>query len=469
MRHPVRLFFLVSSFLFLVSCATYYQRQEAFNALLLKGDLEKADEQLAKDKKAPEGRNKMLYNLNRGTINWMLGKSALSNDFFNKADLIAEDYQKTAANTALTFITNPMAAEYKPEDFEVVLLHYYKAINWLNLGNYENALVECRRLNINLNALNDKYPTRKNRYKVDAFGLNLMGMVYDASGDYNNAFICYRNAIEAYENNYDTLFNLKAPLQLKKDLIRAAYRTGFKDDAQRYEQQYQLKNEAADPAKGELLFFWNNGLGPVKGENSINFTILPGQDGLVTFANEEYGINFPFYLPANEKNKQSSLADLKFMRVAFPKYIERPTYYRSASLESNGKTMVLEEAEDINQIAFKCLSDRMLRELGQSLLRLASKKAAEYAVRSQNQDLGALVGVVNAVTEKADTRNWQTLPYSISYTRMALPEGMQTVTLKAKAYDKRTQKEQNFQFAIQRGKTVFHAFQSLETLPITVY
>ncbi len=465
MKQNIRTFSAFITILFLVSCATYYQRQESFNALLLKGDLEQADATMAKDKKAPNGRNRLLYNLNRGSVNWMLGKSVESNTFFNQADIIAEDYQKTAASTALTYISNPMMAEYKPEDFEVVLIHYYKAINWLNLGNYENALVECRRLNIRLNALNDKYPTRRNRYKVDAFGLNLMGMVYDASGDYNNAFISYRNAVEAYETNYDTLFNVKAPIQLKKDLIRAAYRTGFRQEAEGYEKKYNLKYEATEATKGELVFFWNNGLGPIKGENSINFTILPGQQGLVTFVNQEYGINFPFYLPPSEKNNQSALAELKFMRVAFPKYIERPTYYRSAAITTNGAEYTLEKAEDINQIAFKCLRDRMLRELGQSILRLATKKAAEYAVRRENQDLGAVVGIVNAITEKADTRNWQTLPYSISYTRVTLPEGQQNITLKTKAFDNRTQREYPFQFAIKRGKTVFQAFQSLESLP----
>ena len=38
-----------------------------------------------------------------------------------------------------------------------------------------------------------------------------MGMIYDASGDKNNAFIAYRNAYEAYENSYGKLFNINTP------------------------------------------------------------------------------------------------------------------------------------------------------------------------------------------------------------------------------------------------------------------
>lgn len=453
---------LLLCLLALGACATYYQKQEAFNTLLYKGDLAKADEVLAKDKKGPQSRNRFLYNVNRGTVNWMLGKTTESNQFFQAADLIAEDYRKSNTDVAAGLLVNPMLAEYKPEDFEAVLLHYYKTINWLNAGNYENAMVECRRMNIQLNEINDKYPAkRKNRYKSDAFGYTLMGLTYDAAGEYNNAFISYRNAIETYENLYDTLFLVKVPLQLKKDLIRSAYRSGFRTDGEFYEKKYGIKYEEVSKEQGELVFFWNNGFGPVKGESSINFTILPGENGLVTFVNEELALNFAFYLPAAERNKQSALADLKFMRIAFPKYIERPLYYAGATLSRNGKDVrPLELAENVNSIAFQCLKDRMLRELGQSLLRLASKKAVEYAARSQNQDLGAVVGIANALTEKADTRNWQTLPYAIYYTRMALPTGQQSVQLSTKGRGSQTH---SFSYNIQAGKTVFQGFQSLET------
>ena len=38
----------------------------------------------------------------------------------------------------------------------------------------------------------------------------------------------------------------------------------------------------------------------------------------------------------------------------------------------------------------------------------------------KNEWLGFAVNIANALTEKADTRNWQTLPYLISYARVPL-------------------------------------------------
>ena len=64
------------------------------------------------------------------------------------------------------------------------MIHYYKALNFLKLNDREAALVECKRMNIKLNRLSDKYKS-DNKYKKDAFIQILMGIIYDANDDYN--------------------------------------------------------------------------------------------------------------------------------------------------------------------------------------------------------------------------------------------------------------------------------------------
>ena len=58
--------------------------------------------------------------------------------------------------------------------------------------------------------------------------------------------------------------------------------------------------------------------------------------------------------------------------------------------------------------------------MGTSLLRLGLKKATELKLAQENAALGAAATITNALTEKADTRNWQTLPHSIYYQRVPL-------------------------------------------------
>ncbi len=455
------------SIVIITSCATYYEKSIVFQQNFVEGEIDAANKTLDRYKKAAKGKDRLLYFLQKGVVLQMLGQYEESNNYFENAYTFTEDYKKNVSTEAASFLSNPTIKPYTGEDHEVVLIHYFKALNYLQSNSYDEALVECRRMNNKLNFLNDKYEKRKNRYKRDAFVMNLMGIIYEASGDINNAFIAYRNAYEAYDQDYAAHFSTEIPTQLKKDLLRSAYLNGFTEELRYFEQKLEMRYDHKKREGGELVFFWHNGLGPVKGEWSMNFFIVKGQGGAAMFVNEELGLAIPFPLPSNGQST-GGLGDLKFVRVAFPKYLERKPYYRTAELKSGNYTYQLEMAQNINEIAFKTMEDRMIRELSNSLMRLALKQAAEQQARNRNENLGALVSVINAVSEKADTRNWQTLPYSISYARVPLKAGDNQVKLNAYSPHKSRSTEHTFNFEVQNGQTVFHIFHSLESIPINL-
>lgn len=433
MKSVVHTVLLALCVLFLGACATYYQKNLTFQGYLSRQEFDKASKSLDQNKKLQKERNKLLYYFDKGTVAQLNGEYEQSNQYFEQAYYYIEDYSKSLGRTALSMFTNPSVQKYGGEDFEIVLLHYYKAMNYALMKEYEKSLVECRRINIRLNELGDKFKSER-KYKRDAFAHNLMGIVYEASGDINNAFIAYRNAYEVYDEDYSRFFGMDAPKQLKKDLVRAAALNGFYDIQRRYEEEFGIQYDGQRHKK-ELVYFWHNGLGPIKSEWSINFAVVRGEGGYVAFVNEELGLDFGFRTRSDDE--YNSLGDLKVVRVAFPKYVERGEVYRGAQLLLGPEKYPLEKAEDINQIAFKSLNDRMMRELGNALLRLALKQAAEQSVRSENQDLGALVSMVNALTEKADTRNWQTLPHSISYARIPVTDEPQEIKLEVQTQGKR--------------------------------
>ena len=420
------LFFILS--VVLPSCRTYYQRQQEFNRYFTSGRLEEALNTLDSDRKAKKKRTRLIYVLNKGTLHHLLGNYTKSNEYFEEAYILGEDYLKDYMNEALALITNPNVTEYKGEDFELLMIHYYKAMNFIQLGNYDAALVECRRMNNKLNVLNDRFTSNK-RYRRDAFINNLMGILYEASGDHNNAFIAYRNAYNIYSEDYAELFGVNVPEQLKTDLLRAAYNIGFHDQVRFYESKFDITyRHQLSPDNGDLVLFWKNGLGPVKDEWSLNFHAVKGQGGEVIFVNEELGLSFPFHVPPGQKSS-GNIGDLRIVRVAFPKYVERKQVYANARLRFSNDSHPLHLAQNINAIAFKSLEDRMLRELGSALLRLAVRQTTEALVRRQNNELGALLGIFGAATERADTRHWQTLPYSVHYARVSLPEGKHSFNL----------------------------------------
>ena len=443
----------------LSGCASFYELNYEFNKSFEQGKIEEAAHLLDQNKKASKSKTRFLYYANQGVVEHLLGNYQESNNWLEQAYIFGEDYHNNYLNFAASYFLNPNLIVYPGEDHEHLMLLYYKALNFLKMEDYESALVECRRLNQRLYELGDKY-ILENKYQKDAFVHNLMGIIYDAAGDYNNAFIAYRNSLEIYQNEYAEMFGLSVPDQLKKDLLRTASLAGFPEDLDRYSEEFEMEYDATVPAGGDLIFFWHNGLAPIKDEWSINFVAVRGDGGQVFFQNEEYGLNFPFFYDTNESGN-ASITDLTGTRVAFPKYVEREPYFNSARLETGSQVHPLEMAEDINAIAFKTLRERMLEELGKGLLRVALKKTVEKQVRKENETLGFLVGIVNFASEQADTRNWQTIPHSIHYTRVPLKEGENRIELVTEG--SRSEETQVFTFDGVKGKTQFQSYQSLQS------
>lgn len=443
------------------SCANYYQANYSFNQEFERGNLNSALATLQAKSSEANGKREFLFNVNNGLVLSMLGRYAESNEYFEKAFLFGEDYRLNYLNEAASYLTNPMITTYKGEDHEHLMLLYYKALNFLKMGKTEEALVECRRVNIRLQQLSDRYQN-ENKYQRDAFIHILMGVIYDTDKDYNNAFIAYRNALEIYQNDYKRLFGFSAPEQLKKDILRTSWLSGFTDEFNQYKNEFEMPEyEYIAPEGGELVFFWHNGLSPVKAEWGINF-MVDRRGNMVYFYNRELGLTFPFPLEGYDEREKNGLASLEFFRVALPRYVERPCYYSEATLTLQGNSIQLQLLEDVNKIAFKSLQQRMDLELSKALIRVALKKVAEHQVKQEDKTLGSVLGMINAITEKADTRNWQTLPHSIYYTRIPLNVGQNVVKLNLKG-PRGDYSEQEFTYQANKGQILFHTFSSLES------
>lgn len=426
--------FIILLVVYTQSCSpSFYKKHKKFNDLYVAQRYEQSEQVLIKDKQESKGKAKWIYYLNRGIVAHMLGKYEESNQFFEEAHTMHEDFVAKPMEEVLAFALNPNMSDYKGEDHEALLIHYYKALNYLLMHDYENALVECRRLNIRLNLLSDKYED-SSKYSRDAFTHTLMGIVYQANFEYNNAFIAYRNAVDIYQTDYRDLFNFSVPDQLKKDIIFCAYMSDFPDQVEYYKNLFGLKEYFPEKEASlcDVVVFWENGLGPVKDAWEINFIAVPGVGGGVVFQNEELGFCFPF--PISGGSDENSILDMKLIRVAFPKYVERPIYYDQAIISIDGrKKQQLDLVEDVNAISFLVLKERMMWELSKSLMRVALKQIVQYQAGKAHPGLGLAVGIFNFVTEDADTRNWQTLPHSIYYTRIRMPNGIKEFVFKANA------------------------------------
>lgn len=408
------------------------------------GNYTEAMKELEKNKLLQKPRNKLLFLMEKGKTAHLMGDYENSNRYFNEADQLLENGLGGTMDAVVGTLVNPMNQVYKGEDFEKFMIHYYKALNYVYLGKPEDAIVEARRIGLQSQEQGDKFNNKDSRYSKDAFSLMLQGLIYEYDGDMNNAFIAYRNAAEVYLNSKDqTYYGTTMPEELKKDLLRTAAAMGFTAELQRFEALFKLKyTPEKAPEGGELVFFWENGLAPVKEQEEFFFSLVKGEDGSLFFTNVGGTIIIPF---SNGYGSDFNVNSVQSLRATFPKYVSRPPFYSSATL-TDGKTIVgFEKAEDINELAYKTLQQRFLKEMGKTLSRLAVKKSAEYVLRESSkgtgkngkdnsllEGLGFGVQLYSLLSEKSDTRNWQSLPASISYARIPLQKGKNTITLNLK-------------------------------------
>lgn len=404
------------------ACApTFYEKTYEFNKALADGNYDQAAVMMESSEKMATGRLEFLYYVNSGMVASLQEKFDHSNQMFQKADIFIEDHKKSVLEEGGALLLNPNLSTYGGEDHEKLMVNYFKALNYLELKKYDDALVECKRMSLALNRLSEKYSSDK-KYKKDAFIHVMMGIIYEAFKDPNNAFIAYRNALDIYQNDYSRLFKMPVPKQLQYDLVRTAQETGLWDDAKKYAQEFGIEVPKEDNY-ANLVLLWNNGMSPVKAEWGVNFAIIRGSNGWVTFVNKELGLSFPYYAGKDELS-------VTWIRAVFPKYVERKSFYtRAVMMDSTGQEFNFSFAEDINAISFKVLEERMLLEFGKTLLRVAVKQSIAARVSQENEGWGAALSILGSATESADTRSWQSLPKNISYTRIPIKKGQKTLDI----------------------------------------
>lgn len=404
----------------------------------------------------PEGKtNKLLYRLERGLIFHYQGQYQTSNQEFEKAEkLIDELYTRSVSRQLASLITNDAIIPYSGEEFERAFIHYYRALNYAYLGLPEDALVECRKANLKLAdyAQDADYQLS---YKNDAFIQYLTGIFYEAQGEWNDAYISYKDAEQGYQA-YQQAFGLQMPPTLPIDLARLANRLGFADERAGYIERYQLDPKSlTGTGSGQVVVFVEQGFVARKRQHEVQIPLLK-DDNTHEVWNLSDQMSYRYYHP------HPFYGEVEYwLKVALPVYQELPSQIRGVRLSGAGQSVSGVLVEDLDAIAFKTLQEKENSILAKTLARSLAKYLITKKAKKENEALGVLFNLIGFTTETADTRSWLSLPSRVELARFSLPPG--TLDLTLELLDDRGQTVETQVFPgvqVAAGKTLFLNYRS---------
>jgi hypothetical protein len=234
----------------------------------------------------------------------------------------------------------------------------------LKLQGIESELVEVRRANLvqqralatnqeaiykakknmegnglNSNTFNSKYPSMQNSIGEvkngfqNAYTFYLSGLLYEAGGQPNDAYIDYKKALEIFPRN----------TFLQQDVLRLATTLGMTDDLVRFSQQFGTA-KAFNKDNGELVVLFEQGI--VANKHDVSMSL-------------------PIY---------TSHRDVRFYSFSLPVYPNNLPIMRPLTLNYEGNSIQSQEIVRIQSLASKQLQDDMPSIVTRQILRLIAKE-----------------------------------------------------------------------------------------------
>ncbi len=339
-------------------------------------------------------RDRVLYYLDSGAVLHDAEQYKESDQRLSQAqDRIEELFTQSVSAHTAQFLVNDLTVSYVPADYEKALTYYYRAMNFLAQHNISDALVEANRAVYFLDQL------RGSTGKDNAFVQYFMSLVFESAGRLDDARIARARAEQAFGT---------APAFPKPV-------AGW----------------------GEVVLVHSNGVVPLK--KTATFQLAWGHVLGYINTHQENTSN----VSPQVRNAIYAGALGNSITVAYPVLEDQP-YAIAASevVTAQGQVYNTQLLGNVADEAKQELKDKQTGTLMRAALRAAAKRVAavqtKNTVSKQSNSSGwgdaaeMFVSFLGALTEKADTRQWFTLPAQLRVTRFYVPPGEQDITLRFK-------------------------------------
>lgn len=312
--------------------------------------------------------NELLKNAEIGLIYYFKGSYSTSNSYLDRAI----NQYRINENKASFALSNILRKEYQGEGYDKVFLHNYKAINYLMMGNAENARVEAK----NSNLYQMEARRKLSEFKANSGSSNqsfsrfdkIFNSVNYKHTPYQNPFAYYISAL-GYEEDGDYE---QALIDIRNAFRYAPYSSILKDKLSQYENGNKEKS---------VELFFDVGKSPTKSQVKLPLDMGNGETRMA-------------YLPAFSQVYKS---DIDYIRVI------------DSHNNEVAKTSLLSDIKAIKINEFR----EKLPSIAYILTKEAGVTLASKALDEKSKGIATIFKIANAVYSQQDVSTWGLLPEKI--------------------------------------------------------
>ena len=415
------------SLIMLASCTQavtveYYNR---LGAMEVDGETEAAVRQIRETRDVYGKKGRLQYLMDLGMALFLDKKARQSNAVLSQAEVLVEDlYTRHVSAYTASLFSSDLSLPFRGEPFEQAYINVIKMMNYLRLGSLKDALIEARRAEKRIDfaaSLNKKL-----RFRNDPFIHYMAGLMYQASGQYNDALISYKNAIRYYDVQR-SFSGVGIPRFLPGLAVFCAQRIGDTDAIQTLEDRFPDAIDTARRFKGKrmVVLIQLAGLAPVKAERFMEMTVGHGMAYI-----QQWNVESSEQDRVRQVMSAGKSMAGRNVTIAIPVYHARGEYLGPACMLNGADRVCAQTVDNLDIVARACLEDEMpnimARTIARAVVKFVTAEVARIAAEKASKRgwVGLLVGLtaqtVMSVLEHADTRVWGTLP---SRTRIGVMPG----------------------------------------------
>ncbi len=425
-------------FLLIFGCGRNYVRQiQSLERSFFQQEYDVAFAELKRLSSASYSKDYLLYLLEAGIIYHTAGNYKKSNKFLTQA------YKKSQANTTsisqeiLAFIINDYHKDFHCENFELVLIQFYIALNHVLLHEFREAKIILRKLNYNLKEMKYLSPG----YKQNLLARYLDILISENLGLFNDARVQYKNIMNFSPKSW-FIQDERYVMAIKENDARDIKKYARNISSSWLAYDLQMKPRKYHPHMGELVIVHEagttaikNSRGPLLDDPSMStalhvavYSTLMGRGLDITAA--------------------TVISTLGFAENPIPIYQFRNNQTQwNVNIFLNGDHQVKSMLTllDYSETAIHHFNDNYHTLVNKIVASLATKLVANLALsysvmgvlNETNPGLGTIIGLVmstimgsaSSVTIRPDLRCWRLLPSYFEIKRLFLEPGVYTLNI----------------------------------------